>query len=41
MEKADQAPQFFVGSGLAGVGAHASFDCERMFPKTFRLGELS
>ena len=41
VEKADQAPQFFVGSGFAGVGAHACLDREGMFPKTFRRGELS
>ncbi len=35
MEKTDQAPQFFVASSFTGVGAHASLDCECMFPKTF------
>ena len=36
VEKADDAPKFFVGSGFASVGAHASFDGKRMFPKAFR-----
>jgi hypothetical protein len=41
MEKPYHAPQFFFGAALLGVGAHTSFDRERMFPKTFRLRELS
>jgi hypothetical protein len=41
MEKANHAPQFFVGSSFAGVSAHARLDRERMFSQTLRLSELS
>jgi hypothetical protein len=40
VEKADGDPQIFVGSSFAGVGAHAGFDGERVFEKTFGLSEL-
>ena len=41
VDEADDRPFFFVLAELAGVGAHAGLDGERVFTQIFRLGELS
>ncbi len=41
VKKADDGPLLLVFAEFAGVGADTGFDRKRMFPKTFRLGELS
>src|SRR5579885_322300 len=41
MKQAGYAPQFFVGAGLARVGAHAGFDGQSMLAQAFTLCVLA